>query len=148
MSEQYRGKRIVLSGGFDPVHVGHVRMFKAAKELVGEKGEVIVVLNCDNWLIRKKGKRFMDQKERAELIESIEAVDTVYIHESDELHVSEALRTLKPDIFGNGGDRRNEGDIPETDVCKELGIKMVFNIGEGGKIQSSSWLLRDYHART
>src|SRR5210317_1390560 len=128
---KYFGKKIALSGGFDPVHIGHTRMFKAARDIVGPDGEVVVILNCDNWLLRKKGKRFMEQEERAELINEFGTVDAVYIHESEDDHVSEALKVLKPDIFGNGGDRRDENDIPESIICRELGIDMIFNVGEG-----------------
>ncbi len=140
----HKGKMIVVSGGFDPVHIGHVRMFEEAKELVGEEGKLIVVLNCDAWLVRKKGKAFMQQDDRAEIIRAFECVDDVFILESDRSDVGEALERLKPHIFANGGDRRNTADIPESVVCEEHGIEMVFNIGQGGKIRSSSELLRNY----
>lgn len=132
-------KVVMVSGGFDPVHVGHLRMFDEAK-LLGDK--LIVVLNCDNWLVRKKGKAFMPSVERAELIKGFRSVDFVYVLESDEDHVCEALRLFKPAIFANGGDRK-AGNIPEYAVCEELGIEMVFEVG-GGKIQSSSELLKKY----
>jgi glycerol-3-phosphate cytidylyltransferase-like family protein len=86
----------------------------------------------------------MSSEDRAEIIRSFRAVDYVYVLESDENHVSEAIRKWKPDIFANGGDRREEKDIPEAVVCKELGVKMVFNVGEGGKVRSSSELLKKY----
>ena len=132
----------MVSGGFDPVHIGHVRMFKEAKKL-GK--ELIVIVNCDDWLIRKKGKKFMPSSDRAEIIREIKHVDYVYILESKEDHVSEAIELFRPDIFANGGDRRDEKDIPEAGICKKLGVEMVFNVGEGGKIRSSSELLKDYN---
>jgi D-beta-D-heptose 7-phosphate kinase/D-beta-D-heptose 1-phosphate adenosyltransferase len=138
------GKVVVVSGGFDPVHIGHVRMFEEAKELVGPQGKLIVVINCDAWLVRKKGKAFMSQDDRAEIIRAFGCVDDVYVLESSRSDVGEALEHIKPDIFANGGDRRNTADIPEAVVCEKHGIEMVFNIGQGGKIRSSSELLRNY----
>jgi len=132
-------KRVAVSGGFDPVHVGHLRMFQEAKKL----GDYLtVILNCDDWLVRKKGKFFMTETERAEIIMGFACVDEVYIHQSDKDDVSDALRVIKPHIFANGGDRK-EGNTPEGDVCKELGIEMVFSVG-GEKVQSSSELTKKY----
>jgi len=134
---------VAVSGGFDPVHVGHVRMFKEARAL-GDK--LVVILNNDNWLKKKKGKNFMPEAERKELIESLSCVDEVVIttHPEDpkDVSVCDALRMVRPHIFANGGDRTHD-NIPEVALCKELGIEMVFNIG-GGKVQSSSWLLGRY----
>lgn len=132
---------VAVSGGFDPIHVGHLRMFKKARAL-GDK--LVVILNNDNWLQTKKGSAFMPEKERAEIIGAFPFVDRVYItkHKKNDpdRSVSKALKTLKPAIFANGGDRKNTGDIPEAVVCSENGIRMVFNVG-GGKVQSSSWLI-------
>ncbi len=138
------GPRIVMvSGGFDPLHVGHLRMFEEAKKL-GD--QLVVVLNCDAWLMRKKGKAFMNQEDRARLIQAIEFVDDVYILETERNDVGEAIERFKPHIFANGGDRQNEKDIPEAKICDDLGVEMVFNVG-GGKVRSSSELLRAYSAR-
>lgn len=137
------GKKLVMvSGGFDPVHIGHLRMFQEAKAL-GD--ELLVVLNCDAWLVRKKGKYFMSGADRAEIIKGFECVDFVHILESDRHDVNEAIELFKPDIFANGGDRRAEKDIPEAEVCQRLGIEMVFNVG-GDKLRSSSELLKNYFA--
>lgn len=142
-------KVVAVSGGFDPLHIGHVRMFKEAKKL-GDK--LVVILNNDNWLRKKKGNEFMPELERKEIIESIESVDEVLItnHSENinfknnyEKSVCEELTKLKPHIFANGGDRFAE-DIPEFKLCNELGIKMVFNVGHGGKVRSSSELLKNY----
>ena len=135
---------VAVSGGFDPVHVGHIRMFREAKAL-GDY--LVVILNNDNWLKRKKGKNFMPETERKELIESIRYVDEVVLtkHTEDfeDGSVCEELRVIKPDVFCNGGDRTRE-NIPEIAVCAELGTGMVFGVG-GGKVQSSSWLLKIRH---
>lgn len=141
-----KDKKIVVavSGGFDPIHVGHIRMFKNAKKL-GD--ELVVILNNDNWLKQKKGIIFMSEKERKELIESFRDVDRVILSEhkngSKDTSVCNELIKLKPNIFANGGDRKY-GNIPEVPVCKSINCKMVFNIGKGGKMQSSSWLLNNY----
>ncbi len=136
---------VVVSGGFDPVHIGHIRMFQEAKKL-GDR--LIVILNNDNWLKKKKNHVFMHQKERKEVIESIFGVDAVVItgHPKNpkDMSVSKEILKIKPDIFANGGDRKNENDIPEVEACRKVGAKMIFNIGKGGKVQSSSWLLAKY----
>ena len=137
------GKTVVVSGGFDPIHVGHVRMFNEAKAL-GDK--LIVIINNDNWLTKKKGYVFMPEAERKEVIEALRSVDDVVLTKhapnTADMSVCEALREVHPDVFANGGDRKPDGDpVPEVDVCNELGIEMVYNVGFGGKVQSSSWLV-------
>ena len=134
---------VAVSGGFDPIHVGHVRLFKAAKAL-GD--ELVIIMNNDVWLAAKKGKSFMPEDERKEIIESLECVDKVLITHHKEgftdRSVAAELRELKPDVFANGGDRAPDLDdvpTPEYDVCRALGIKMVWGVG-GNKVQSSSWL--------
>lgn len=134
-------KLVMVSGGFDPVHIGHLEMFKEAKEL-GDR--LLVVLNCDDWLTRKKGKFFMNQNDRATLIKSIKYVDDVYVLQSNRNDVGEAIEKFRPDIFANGGDRKDEASIPEAEICKKLGVKMIFNVGQSGKIRSSSELLKKY----
>ena len=134
-------KIVAVSGGFDPVHIGHVRLFIEAKAL-GD--ELVVILNNDNWLRLKKSYNFMPEEERKEILEAFRAVDRVILtsHEIDtkDISVCREIEMLKPDIFANGGDRK-VGDIPEYMLCEKLGIEMVFGIGHGGKVQSSSWLV-------
>ena len=130
-----KNKTIVVSGGLDPVHVGHVKMIQAAAEL----GNVIVVLNSDNWLKRKKGYVFMPFRERKYLLQHIKSVYEVYAVDDSDGTVCEALKRINPDMFGNGGDRTSE-NTPESELCNELGIDMVWNLG-GKKIQSSSGLI-------
>ena len=131
-------KTIVISGGMDPVHIGHIKMIKAAAEL----GRVIVVLNSDEWLVRKKGYAFMSFEERKYLLENIKGVSEVSDVDDADGTVCEALQRLKPDMFGNGGDRTSD-NTPEKEVCLDIGIQMVWNLG-GEKIQSSSDLVRDF----
>lgn len=139
---------VAVSGGFDPVHKGHVRMFNEAKRL-GDK--LIVILNNDNWLRLKKGYVFMDQEERKEIIESFRAVDEVIIsfHEDNtkDISICEELKKIRPNILAKGGDRHS-GNIPETPVCKEIDCLIVNEIGYGGKVQSSSWLVRQVKENT
>lgn len=137
---------VAVSGGFDPMHVGHVRLFKAAKSF-GDK--LIVILNNDNWLIKKKGFVFIPQQERKEVIEAVKWVDKVIFTEHkpnpQDMSVCKELRKLKPDIFANGGDRFKDNiPLPEVAVCKEINCKAVFGVGRGGKVQSSSWLLNKF----
>ena len=137
-------KSIMVSGGFDPIHKGHVRMIQEA----AKKGEVIVIVNSDEWLMRKKGFVFMPFEERVEIIKSIKGVrDTsvVGINDSDNT-VCEALRKYRPDYFANGGDRTNI-NTPEIALCEELGIEMLWGVG-GGKVQSSSALAKQRFLKT
>ncbi|MBI5004029.1 adenylyltransferase/cytidyltransferase family protein [Candidatus Kaiserbacteria bacterium] len=144
-------KWVAVSGGFDPLHIGHVRMLQEARKL-GDK--LVVILNNDNWLRNKKGFVFMPQAERAELIGAFPFVDKVVFTDhkpSDpDRSVARALRKLKPAIYANGGDRdtkdaKNPASSLNADqlACKECGIEMVFGVGQGGKVQSSSWMVRD-----
>ncbi len=132
---------VAVSGGFDPVHIGHVRMFNEAKKL---GHHLVVILNNDNWLRLKKGYVFMPENERKEIIEAFEAVDEVVISSHEEnttdISICNDLRKIRPHIFAKGGDRHS-GNIPETPVCKEIGCTIVNDIGQGGKVQSSSWLV-------
>ncbi len=123
-------KTIVISGGFDPIHPGHIHMIESAREY----GEVHIVANSDDWLIRKKGRFYQPWVDRKKILEAY----TPHIHAVDDSDgtVCEALRRIKPDYFGNGGDRTND-NTPELDVCRELGIEPVFGLG-GGKYSSSS----------
>ena len=131
-------KIICISGGFDPLHVGHVRLMKSASQ----HGSVFVILNSDEWLMRKKGYMFMTFDERQEIISSMGAVHDVLSVDDNDGTVCEALERIRPSYFGNGGDRLSE-NVPEVDLCKQLGIEMIWNLG-GEKVQSSSDLVRSY----
>ena len=121
-------KVVAVSGGFDPIHIGHIRMMKEAKAL-GDK--LVVIMNNDNWLKQKKGFVFMPELERKEVIEALECVDEVVVtkHEanSDDTSVCNALEEVRPDIFANGGDRKQD-NVPEVATCEKIGTEMVFNL--------------------
>jgi D-beta-D-heptose 7-phosphate kinase/D-beta-D-heptose 1-phosphate adenosyltransferase len=140
---------VAVSGGFDPIHIGHIRYLKEARAL-GDR--LVVILNNDHWLVTKKGFAFMPEAERKEVLQALSCVDEVVIteHAPDDADrsVSCALQAVRPHIFANGGDRKPDGDpVPEVAVCEELGIEMVYNVGAGGKVQSSSELVRKASAR-
>lgn len=125
---------IVVSGGYDPVHIGHIRLFRAAAEY----GDLTVILNSDDWLLRKKGFVFMPWEERAEILQAIRYVTNVVSVDDSDDTICEALVRLKPKYFANGGDR-NGPDPAEHFVCQRHMIQELFNVG-GQKIQSSSQL--------
>jgi len=156
----WRRSIIVLSGGFDPVHKGHLRMFREASWL---GHHVVVGLNSDEWLTRKKGQPFMKFEERKEILEGFKYVNQVIPFEDKDNSACDLIRRVHDiydgdefeydyeDIghggmvgyyeiyFANGGDRTTD-NTPEMDVCKNLGVTMLWGVG-GGKIQSSSWLI-------
>lgn len=128
-------RTILCSGGFDPLHVGHVSYLKAAYKI----GEVVVALNSDAWLERKKGYVFMPWKDRAQIVGALFCVNAVYPVDDDDGTICAALRELRPYAHANGGDRTVPSPT-EDDVCAELGIKQLFGVG-GDKIASSSQLV-------
>ena len=133
-----REKTVCISGGFDPVHVGHLRMIRGAKRLTNG-GKLIIIVNSDEWLQRKKGYVFMPFEERREILLSFRGVDGVSSVDDKDDTVCEALKRIHPDIFANGGDRK-ERNVPEYKICDNLDIEMVYNVG-GEKVQSSSNLV-------
>lgn len=127
-----------ISGGFDIFHVGHLDLLRGAAQY----GKVIVILNSDEWLIRKKGYSiYPTWEERANIVYGFSGVIGVSAVDDSDGTVCEALRRIKPDYFCNGGDRFAES-TPELRMCGDLGIKPVFNVG-GGKRQSSSDLVKN-----
>ena len=138
-------KVVLVTGGFDPLHSGHIDYFKAAKRL----GDILIVgVNSDSWLQRKKGREFMPSYERVQIIENLKMVDHCILFNDSEDHAIEAIRNVKtmyPNstiIFANGGDRteKNIPEMTEPDV--------IFEFGVGGTIKknSSSWILEEYKA--
>ncbi len=143
-------KRIVLiTGGFDPLHSGHIAYIRAAKAL----GDTLIVgANSDAWLRRKKGQEFMPWEERATIISALYDVDRVINFNDDDNSAKDAIRKVRsiyPNahiIFANGGDRTQE-NIPEMDLLKEmLHLEFVFGVGGEDKKNSSSWILQEWKA--
>ncbi len=128
-------KIVCTSGHWNPVHVGHIKLFEEAKKL-GDK--LIVIVNNDEQVRLKGAKVFMDEKERCAIIKAIKYVDHVVLSIDDDKTVRKTLAMIKPNIFAKGGDSTTK-NVPEKAVCKRHKIKIIYNVG-GGKIQSSSWL--------
>jgi|TARA_R100001163_G_scaffold8274_1_gene8236 D-beta-D-heptose 7-phosphate kinase/D-beta-D-heptose 1-phosphate adenosyltransferase len=129
---------VMVSGGFDPVHAGHIRMIRDAANF----GDVIVVANSDQWLYRKKGFVFMDFNQRAEILNAIKGVILVDSVDDTDGTVCEAIQRLKPDFFANGGDR-GRTNTPEMAVCEKLGVKLLWGVGGDKKLASSSDLVKN-----
>jgi len=128
---------VMVSGGFDPVHAGHIRMIRDAANF----GDVIIIANSDEWLFRKKGFVFMTFDQRAEILNSIKGVVLVDSVDDTDGTVCEAIRRHNPTYFANGGDRKKT-NTPEVDVCNELGIELLWGVGGNSKSESSSDLVK------
>jgi cytidyltransferase-like protein len=142
------GKVVAVSGGFDPIHVGHIRYLKAAAT---PGGFLVVILNGDSFLTKKKGRPFMPLAERAEILAAIGCVDAVVPFTPSipgDQTVSEALEIILPNVFAKGGDRTGPENIPEWETCQRLGIRVVTGVGGTDKPQSSSWLHGDLRSKT
>lgn len=135
------GRIVATSGGFDPIHPGHISSIQDS----GRFGDcVVVVVNGDSFLAAKKGKPFQDLATRCAIVSAVRGVDYVIPFDiDDDPTVREALRSLRPDVFAKGGDRVDHTSIPEWDVCQELGIEVVSGVG-ADKEWSSSWFLEDW----
>ncbi len=138
-------KLAIVSGGFDPVHVGHVELLQKARE---KADSLFVIVNNDAFLERKKGKAFMPLKERIAIMQSFKGVELALESVDEDDTVCETLTWLsaayKPKFeeifFCNGGDRTSGENTPEHEICLKVGIEPVYGLGE--KIQSSSDLLQ------
>jgi len=132
------GKIVCTSGGFDPIHPGHVSCIHESKS----HGDVlVVVVNGDTFLRNKKGKAFMDLMTRCHIVSYIKGVDYVipFDIENDQT-VSVALQKIRPHVFTKGGDRVNEESIPEWNVCQINGIEVISGVGLGKDWSSSDFL--------
>jgi len=143
---------VMVSGGFDPIHSGHIEYFKAARAL-GDK--LVVAVNSDAWLARKKGKRFMPFAERANIIKHLDMVDEVIGFNDDDdtanfaiFHMLSTHSNNTAIIFANGGDRAND-NTPEYKMYKhQYGLRFAWGIGGTAKLNSSSSILREYRRPT
>lgn len=137
-----RGTKIVAtSGGFDPIHIGHIRCIQESAIMASSNGVLVVIVNGDGFLTRKKGKPFMFHQERMEIVDALRGVDYVVGWDDGSQFVTGALELIRPDIFAKGGDRSEAAVVPEFDVCQQMGCKVVFGVGGKDKIQSSSNLI-------
>jgi cytidyltransferase-like protein len=127
---------VAVSGAFDPIHVGHIAYIREAAKL-GDR--LVVILNNDNFLLRKKGFVFRPFEDRKEILESIKGVDEVIASVDDDQTVCQTLELVKPDIFAKGGYRTGPQNIPEVETCRAIGCKVVTDVG-GGKIRSDKEL--------
>lgn len=136
----------IVSGGFDPLHEGHIEMIKAARS----KGDgVIMLLNSDEWLCRKKGNNFMRFNTRRVICENIKGVIDVFGFDDSDGTAGDGIRIVREKypndnlIFANGGDRTKD-NIPETEAAQKYNVKLEFGVGGENKANSSSWLLKSW----
>ncbi|MBT3443068.1 MAG: adenylyltransferase/cytidyltransferase family protein [Flavobacteriaceae bacterium] len=125
-------KTVAVSGYFDPIHVGHLEYLKLSKDL-GDK--LVVIVNNNYQCVLKKGKPFMDENDRVQIVKSLKMVDEVFLSIDMDKTVCASLEAIKPDIFANGGDRSTR-EVPESAICKKYNIQMTDGLGD--KIRSSS----------
>ena len=136
----------IVSGGFDPIHEGHIEMIKSA---AAQSDGVILLLNSDEWLCRKKGKNFMSYKTRFSICSYLKNVVDVLDFDDSDNSASDGIRKVREKyphdrlVFANGGDRTKE-NIPECEVCKSCNVDLAFGVGGENKANSSSWLLADW----
>jgi len=134
-------KLIIVSGYFNPLHMGHIRLLESAKS-IGDK--VLVIINNDIQQIIKYGKIIMSETERMEVVKAMRYVDEVILSIDEDTTVSRTLENVINKyprfkiIFANGGDRKSKADVPETSVCDRFGIEMRFDVGGTEKLNSSS----------
>ncbi len=139
-------KYYIVSGGFDPIHEGHIKMIVEARE---KSDGVIVLLNSDEWLTRKKGKPFMNYTSRVMVCENIKGVIDVLDFNDDDNSACDGIRKAREKyinaelIFANGGDRTRE-NIPEEAACTANNVSLEFGVGGDYKANSSSWILKHW----
>lgn len=135
---------ITTSGGFDPLHIGHLRCIQESANIADLGwGVLVVIVNGDGFLTRKKGKPFMPHNERMEIIAGLKGVDYVVGWDDGSQTVVGALEIIKPNVFTKGGDRSEAGVVPEFETCHMMGCKVLFGIGGKDKVQSSSSLIKN-----
>jgi|TARA_B110000438_G_C15686375_1_gene594729 D-beta-D-heptose 7-phosphate kinase/D-beta-D-heptose 1-phosphate adenosyltransferase len=138
---------VLISGGFDPVHSGHIKLiFEASKY-----GDVVVLLNSDQWLCNKKGREFLPFNERQIIMSAIKnVIDVISFNDLDKTCIDGIKKAIKKYskqniLFANGGDRNNN-TTPENDFCKKNDIKTIWGIGGENKSNSSSWILKKWNS--
>lgn len=142
-------KYYIVSGGFDPIHEGHVEMIKSSAAV---SDGVIVLVNSDEWLCRKKGKNFQNFHTRSSIVENMKGVIDVIAFDDSDNSACDGLKKAREKypteqlFFANGGDRGKD-NIPEGSVCQELGIDLVFGVGGNNKANSSSWILANWNKK-
>ncbi len=136
-------KIVMTSGGFDPLHIGHIRCIQESAAIATPHGVLVVIVNGDGFLTRKKGKPFMLHQERMEIIDALRGVDFVTGWDDGSQTVVGALELLKPNVFTKGGDRSTANRVPEVDVCERIGCRISYGVGGTDKIQSSSDLIKN-----
>jgi cytidyltransferase-like protein len=134
-------KIYMTSGGFDPLHIGHLRCIQETARMAAENnGKVVVLVNGDQFLYTKKGQPFMFIEERLAIVGALKGVDLAIEWYDGSQTVTKAIETYRPDYFTKGGDRDDPSVIPEWCTAQEVGCEVIMGVG-GGKIQSSSNLI-------
>ncbi len=138
-------KAIIVSGYFNPIHKGHIEYFNNAKKLADE---LFVIVNSDYQRLLKGSKKFQEEDERMIIVSNIKAVDKAILSIDKDRTVCKTLKLIFNEyeteyelFFANGGDQNND-TIPERSICEKVGITLVDGLGD--KVQSSSWLLKNY----
>lgn len=147
MTEEWNKERkdkivVMISGGFDPLHIGHLKYIIDASKISGKEGILIAVVNGDGFLDRKKKYHFMHEFERASIVNHIKGVTHTLIWDDGTQFVDGALRLVKPDIFAKGGDRSDNDSMPDCELsaCDNLDIEVRYGVGGTDKLNSSSEL--------
>ena len=143
---------MMTSGGFDPLHVGHLRCIQGTVKMANNPKEfpaaykplVVVLVNCDDFLKAKKGYNFMSLQDRVEIIDGIKGVDCVipWFYANEDFTVVKAIDKIRPRWFTKGGDRTDATNIPEWEICQQRNCKVVTGVG-GNKIRSSSEMVEN-----
>lgn len=134
--------KVMTSGGMECIHIGHTRCIRESAQIANRyHGRLIVIVNSDEFLIRKKGESFMCHAERLEIVDAIKGVDYAVGWDDGSQTVIGALEKIRPNYFTKGGDRSTPESVPEYDICQQIGCQILFGVGGAEKIQSSTNLI-------